>query len=631
LPDARQRIARRIRTRHARIGKEPGNVDSGVFTWLVSASHFRYPQMSLQRLGPFELLRVLGRGGMGTVYEAREAGSTVHVAVKALAPQFSFDDRFRHRFEGEIDALMKLEHENIVRLLSYGQDEGNLFFAMELVDGNSLFQEQKKGQVFHWREIIDIGKQVCAGLRHAHDRGIIHRDLKPGNLMIDKSRRIKITDFGIAKSFGSSSLTREGNVLGTMDYMSPEQARGEAVTVRSDLFSLGAVLYALLSGRPPFLQESAEQTFEMLLSNRRPVQLDRIATDTPQPLASLIHRLLEKDPANRLATAMATSRQLQHVEDAIQPGNDCDTQVVKADEAAAAVEGGATFVTKARPLGVSQTSLAEDSLADETHVSEPAASIEGSMAKKPDYFNEVTPQQRSRSVSEKRDADRSNPWPLLAALATVLAIAAFGIWYSLIRTPGAEQLLEMIRAAERYPNRVKDEIRIFLENHPDHDEAGHIRELQKLGEAIAFRNTLELKQRHPKSQLTLLEQQFLDITGMKQADAPQALDKMKAFLAINGQGEPESGDDHRIIDAARIFLIRLEQDAQAYVRNNLANINDIMARAARIRNPEDALSAYRYVVDEYSEDEWASVQVEKARQEIKRIETGSVSGKDQQP
>ncbi len=108
--------------------------------------------MALQRLGPFELIRVLGRGGMGTVYEAREEGSDERVAVKALAPQYSFDERFRHRFEGEIDALMKLEHENIVRLLSYGQDDGNLFFAMELVDGSSLFQEQKMGQVFHWRK-----------------------------------------------------------------------------------------------------------------------------------------------------------------------------------------------------------------------------------------------------------------------------------------------------------------------------------------------------------------------------------------------------------------------------------------------------------------------------------------------
>ena len=577
--------------------------------------------MSLQRLGPFELLRVLGRGGMGTVYEARETGSKTLVAVKALSPQFSFDDRFRNRFEGEIDALMKLEHVNIVRLLSYGQDEGNLFFAMELVDGNSLFQEQKKGQVFHWREIIDIGKQVSAGLRHAHDRGIIHRDLKPGNLMIDKNRVVNITDFGIAKSFGSSSLTREGNVLGTMDYMSPEQARGEVVTVRSDLFSLGAVLYALLSGRPPFLQETVEKTFEMLLSNRPPVQLHRVATDTPVPLAGLIHRLLEKEPAKRLATAMATGRQLQHVEEAIQGSNDCDTQVVEPDSQASDVQLGETFASDSRPRAGLTPAALSDEVDGDTRITDGGESIADSLARKPDYFNEVTPQQRARSVAARGVDSQSNPWPLFVALAVVVAICMFGVWYTVIRSPGAEQLLAAIRVAERNPQKVQHEIDLFIKNHSEHEQVGYVQELNELAVAIRLRNNLHLKQRRPRAVLSAIERQFLDITNMKTGDSPLAREKMRTLVALYGDDESLSEDDSRVIEMAVIYLRQLERDADQQIATNLESIKDMMARAARINNQQDTLQIYKLVVDLYEEDPWAREHIERAKAEIRRIES----------
>ncbi len=579
--------------------------------------------MTLQRLGPFELLRILGRGGMGTVYEARETGSKTLVAVKALSPQFSFDDRFRNRFEGEIDALMKLEHKNIVRLLSYGQDEGNLFFAMELVDGCSLFQEQKKGQVFHWREIIDIGKQVSAGLRHAHDRGIIHRDLKPGNLMIDKNRHVKITDFGIAKSFGSHSLTREGNVLGTMDYMSPEQARGEVVTARSDLFSLGAVLYALLSGRPPFLQETVEQTFELLLSNRPPVQLHRVATDTPLPLASLIHRLLEKAPEKRLATAMATGRQLQHVEDAIQGSNDCDTQVVDPASNASDVQLGETFAAESHGNADPETPISGEVHSDETRVTDGGELIAESLSKKPDYFNEVTPQQRLRSVTAKGVENRSNPWPLVIALAGVIAICMFGVWFAVIRSPGAEQLLATIRESERQPYRVQKELELFMKKHPEHEQIVYVQELGRLAEAIRLRNNLQLKQRLPRSEMTAIENQFLVITSIKSNESPQARDKMRAFLALYSEKESLEESDSRVIEAAGVFLKRIEQDAELQIQNNLESIKDMMGRADRITNPQNALQIYRLVVEMYEKDSWAMEHVDKANREINRIESES--------
>ena len=161
------------------------------------------------------------------------------MCIRDSAPTYAHDPHFRGRFESEIKALIQLNHPNIVRILSHGQEDAMLFFAMELVEGNSLFHIQKKGHHFDWREILKIAHDVSLGLRHAHDRGIIHRDLKPGNLLMAKSGNgepglVKITDFGIAKQFGTSLNTGE-NVLGTMDFMSPEQAKGEPVTIKSDI------------------------------------------------------------------------------------------------------------------------------------------------------------------------------------------------------------------------------------------------------------------------------------------------------------------------------------------------------------------------------------------------------------
>ena len=180
-------------------------------------------------MGPFQLEGVVGRGGMGTVYRARHKDTGEVVAIKALSAAYSEDEHFRSRFESEIKALIQLDHPNIVRLISHGQEDGNLYFAMELVDGKSLFHLQKERGPSDWRVVLDVARDVAAGLRHAHDRGIIHRDLKPGNLLKSSTGEYKITDFGIAKAFGSDHNTNN-NVLGTLDFMSPEQAKGQPVT-----------------------------------------------------------------------------------------------------------------------------------------------------------------------------------------------------------------------------------------------------------------------------------------------------------------------------------------------------------------------------------------------------------------
>ena len=182
--------------------------------------------MQIDELGPYRIGRKLGRGGMGTVYEGVHAETGEPAAVKLLSEALVHEPDFRHRFEAEIEALRKLNHPHIVRLFGFGQQGDHLFYAMELVAGSSLETELGRGRVFAWREVLRIGIQLAQALRHAHDRGVVHRDIKPGNLLLTAEGEVKLSDFGIARLFGSRGHTIAGSVLGTAEFMSPEQAEG---------------------------------------------------------------------------------------------------------------------------------------------------------------------------------------------------------------------------------------------------------------------------------------------------------------------------------------------------------------------------------------------------------------------
>ncbi len=209
--------------------------------------------MQFERLGPYKIGKRLGRGGMGAVFEAVNVESGQPAAIKVLNPHLADDEGFRERFEMEIDTLKKLKHPNIVRMYGYGEQEGHLYYAMELVEGHSVEEELQQGRRFTWREVVQHATKLCKALRHAHDHGVIHRDIKPANLLLaDSDGDIKLTDFGIARLFGNNRLTMEGGLVGTAEYMSPEQAAGERVTPQSDIYSLGSVMFAMLAGRPPF-------------------------------------------------------------------------------------------------------------------------------------------------------------------------------------------------------------------------------------------------------------------------------------------------------------------------------------------------------------------------------------------
>jgi serine/threonine protein kinase len=269
-----------------------------------------------EQFGPYRIGRKLGRGGMGAVYAAVHVETHEPAAVKVLAPIFGDDEVFRHRFAGEIETLKKLRHPNIVQLYGFGEQAGQLFYAMELVEGSSLQDELQNGRRFDWREVARLAVGVCRALKHAHDSGVIHRDIKPANLLIDRDDRVKLSDFGIAKLFGGTQLTADGGVMGTADYMAPEQAEGRPVNHRCDLYSLGCVMYALLAGQTPFRGTSLPEVIHKLRFTD-PVPLRALAADIPAELERIVGQLMTKDPAERIPTAVAIANRLESLQKAM--------------------------------------------------------------------------------------------------------------------------------------------------------------------------------------------------------------------------------------------------------------------------------------------------------------------------
>jgi serine/threonine-protein kinase len=264
------------------------------------------------RLDKWLIDKELGRGGMGRVYLAHEEGSGKQAALKVLSVELAQETGFLHRFQREIDVLSQLSHPNIVRFYESGSKDGHFYFAMEYVDGANFEQLLLERGRLPWKEVLDAALQICPALKHAHDRGVIHRDLKPPNLMRTAQGDVKLTDFGIAKVFAAQHLTTTGGVVGTAEFLSPEQAAGKQATKRSDLYSLGAVLYNLLTGRPPFNGNTSAE----LLHKHLYAQFDRpqkVVPEIPHDLDEVVCQLLEKDPAHRPADGLVLQRQLDSI------------------------------------------------------------------------------------------------------------------------------------------------------------------------------------------------------------------------------------------------------------------------------------------------------------------------------
>jgi serine/threonine protein kinase len=259
----------------------------------------------LGRLAHFDVMRVLGRGAMGIVLEAFDSRLQRNVAIKVLDPELASDEVARQRFCREARAAASITHENVVAVhqVERSGEEGLPYLVMQLVSGEALDTRITRERRLPIGEIVRIGMQAAQGLAAAHTQGLIHRDIKPANILLEPPHdRVKLTDFGLARAAEDVRLTRTGFVTGTPLYMSPEQARGEAADPRSDLFSLGAILYEMCAGVPPFDSDSVLSVLRQIAEvKHRPVRL--INPEVPEWLAATIDRLLAKKPADRIQTA----------------------------------------------------------------------------------------------------------------------------------------------------------------------------------------------------------------------------------------------------------------------------------------------------------------------------------------
>lgn len=600
----------------------------------------------LEQLGPYKIQRRLGQGGMGTVYAAvhNETGATA--AVKVLSTIQGTNSSLRARFDAEIETLKKLKHPNIVQLFGYGEQEGHLFYAMELVVGSSLHDLLGKGRAFTIAETIRWGIQVAMALKHAHDSGVIHRDLKPANLLLTETGDVKLADFGIAKLFGGTQLTADGGIIGTADYMAPEQAEGKPITSRCDLFSLGCVLYALLAGRPPFAGKTVPQVLHALRFDAH-LPIRRVVTDAPPELGAIIDELLEKEPERRLPTALVVANRLRALEhglahrakrveldsqeddddyrladdDRAQPktvGDDRPTREFSLGPGTSASNAGPAppTVIRTSPSGgaLPVTSLPQDkTIAD---APSPAA---------PSRFTTIADDTRRHERTATKRTEQSLPnWLMAVLLAVALTVIVSLIWFG-NRPPSADSLYQQITAGDMenldVMRGVERELDRFVELYPDDPRAEEVRGWKASLDADRQTRQLTRSARFAgvSQNQSLVERTYTEAMQLTTSQPELAAEKLERLLAVFEPGTADSGDAARVCRLARMQLTTLQATIG---KQQAASVAELTARldwadANAASDPDAARAIRRGIVELYREKPWAASIVERAQQEVK--------------
>jgi serine/threonine protein kinase len=318
---------------------------------------------SLGRIGHYEILQILGKGGFGIVFRAFDELLQRVVALKVLAPSLAATSPARKRFLREAQSSAKVRHENVVHIYAV-EDQPLPYLVMEFVPGETLQQRLDRIGPLEVPEILNLGRQIAEGLAAAHATGLIHRDIKPGNVLIEPGPqgRVKITDFGLARAADDASLTQSGVLAGTPMYMAPEQARGETLDPRADLFSLGSVLYYMAAGRPPFRASSTFGVLKRVVEDTpRPIR--ELIPETPQWLADIIAKLHAKKPEERFQSAREVADVLADCEAKLKA-----KQEVKSVVPSAAEPAGRKWVAAAALLLLPVLALAVTEFAGLTHL-----------------------------------------------------------------------------------------------------------------------------------------------------------------------------------------------------------------------------------------------------------------------
>ena len=269
--------------------------------------------------GRYQIIEELGKGGMGKVYKALDKEINEEVAIKFLKPEIASDEKTIERFRSELKFARKISHKNVCRMYHLAKEEDTFYLTMEYVSGEDLKSFiRSKGKLTE-KKAISIAKQVCEGLAEAHELGIIHRDLKPQNIMIDSKDNAKIMDFGIARSVEAKGVTQTGIIIGTPDYMSPEQVESKEVDQRSDIYSMGIILYEMVTGSIPFRGETA---LSVALKHKAQIPKDprKLNPKVSESLSRLILVCMEKDRERRYQTAEDLLADLRNVEEGLPLG-----------------------------------------------------------------------------------------------------------------------------------------------------------------------------------------------------------------------------------------------------------------------------------------------------------------------
>jgi eukaryotic-like serine/threonine-protein kinase len=290
--------------------------------------------------GRYRVSERLATGGMGTVFRATDERLNRVVAVKVLKDELAGDPRFTERFRREARAVASLSHPGIANVFDYGEDDGHQFIVMEYVPGRDLSRILQEEAPMSPDRAAQVAAQVCAALEHAHQAGIIHRDIKPANVIVGPEGRVKVTDFGIARAAGDATLTATGSMLGTAQYLSPEQAAGDPITPASDQYSTGILLYEMLTGTAPFTGDSALAVAMKHVSDDVPPPSARNGAVAPE-LDEVVRRATARSPGDRFPTAGAMATALT---DAVRP-----TGETRAVDAAAVVAGRGPEPTRQLP------------------------------------------------------------------------------------------------------------------------------------------------------------------------------------------------------------------------------------------------------------------------------------------
>lgn len=610
--------------------------------------------MQFDRLGPYKIVKQIGKGGMGAVYEAVAdrpgAQQGLRVAIKALSPQMAAAEGFRERFESEILSMMQLSHEGIVQIYGKGEQDGILFYAMELVEGTSLEEEIASGRRFNWRETLRVGIQVCRALKHAHDVGVVHRDIKPANLLLTPEGRVKIADFGIARFFHNTQLTTAGGVLGTADYMSPEQADGRQVTERCDQYSLGGVMYALLAGRPPF---QAKTMPEMLQLQRfaEPEPVRRYAKETPDQLNKLITQLLAKDPEKRFPNVLVLSRHMEAMEKALSRPID-ETAQRKGGNSGSPRQTAPNLDkrTRATPASLKpndetrsephSTDIYSAATLDIPTDEDDATGAEIPLTHEPLHSSYTSIDEEKRRQQEQAG---SVPWSLYGQFLLLVLTITMIVWggWQLMRPSSADELYQEIEQAVSEDGddglrSVDDELEEFARRFGDDPRNEQLDGYRQQLEFLRFERQVRTKTRiHGARAESPLASVYLEAMHLSESSPEKAAKMLEAIVTLYdplGKATPEtpadqvaamglSKDDVRWLALARQRIAEFRTKQAASARTLIPALNRRLSTAAALETsqPEQAQKMYQALILLYDQQPWAEPVVAKAREALDRL------------